>query len=658
MRNQPFVRGNLYRDDHLRALVTDTAPAEVPIIFSNDGFYLNVKKKQERSASAQNFLHALLDTQVSFYTVPYRFRVTKDTFTTRRLSLIHPRSQISVAEFYKKYEELLCYYNSTSPFSIRAPTKIGSSYFFRSSVSERNKYKGSTIDTLQFEKRVRNPASYFSYRGHDRLYKFFESTVFTRLEKKFPIMWFGDISKCFDSIYSHSITWAVKDMPISKENTSAHSFGSRFDRIMQKMNYNETNGICIGPEVSRIFAETILQKIDEDVIEKSNFDGLRYKIDYECKRYVDDIIIFATNERVAAHIYANFEDCLGKFNLHFNELKLEKFSRPFQTPKSNIIHNVKSDLEKLSKMLVEHQYLGNKKHNVPANLYRPNAVLHSFLRDVKSTCMTNSVGYDMVANYIVSSLSNLLERVLEDSEISIAEFDVPLDNYYRHILLVLESMFFFYTVHPTVSMSLRLSKSIVQAIRFVDANLPVRKTYLSDQLTSWTYDLVRALNFDGRGRARSKIPVEVINIVLAVSEADEGDHFTADFLRKTIFDLDQADYFTITSFLFFVGDKSKYKELKKKVEVSLHQRFEGLADPQKMAHDAHLLLDLIGCPHLSVKSRTEIMKSACRKMNLPNFKLSECAAIVSELESDHWFVNWSNLDLLNMIKKKELSSVY
>lgn len=43
------------------------------------------------------------------------------------------------------------------------------------------------------------------------------------------------------------------------------SFGSKFDSLMQRMNYNETNGILIGPEVSRIFSEIILQAVDAEV---------------------------------------------------------------------------------------------------------------------------------------------------------------------------------------------------------------------------------------------------------------------------------------------------------------------------------------------------------------------------------------------------------
>ncbi|MEZ0033138.1 hypothetical protein ABIF68_003508 [Bradyrhizobium japonicum] len=100
---------------------------------------------------------------------------------------------------------------------------------------------------------VRNPGSFFAYEGYDRFYKFFNSEEFVGLEKKFSLMRLTDISKCFSSIYSHTLAWAVKDVQHGKESTSAVSFANDFDSLMQYANYNETNGIPVGAELSRLF---------------------------------------------------------------------------------------------------------------------------------------------------------------------------------------------------------------------------------------------------------------------------------------------------------------------------------------------------------------------------------------------------------------------
>lgn len=75
---------------------------------------------------------------------------------------------------------------------------------------------------------------------------------------------------------------------------SSSTFGGKFDRLIQNLNYGETNGIVIGPEFSRIFAEIILQKIDKTIYEQllQLETPLIHKRDYEIYRYVDDYSFF------------------------------------------------------------------------------------------------------------------------------------------------------------------------------------------------------------------------------------------------------------------------------------------------------------------------------------------------------------------------------
>ena len=109
--------------------------------------------------------------------------------------------------------------------------------------------------------------TYFKFiKKYSNIYKFYEDYKYQNAEKRFERLYKFDIQSCFDSIYSHSFTWAVsggKEEYKKHLNGKAKSFGDDWDNIMQKMNYNETNGIVIGPEFSRIFAEIILQYIDK-----------------------------------------------------------------------------------------------------------------------------------------------------------------------------------------------------------------------------------------------------------------------------------------------------------------------------------------------------------------------------------------------------------
>jgi len=125
-----IAKGNLYRSDFHRALITDTTPGDVPIIFSNDGFYKNLKVLSASNQHLREFVELMLQ-PTRTYTLPYRYNILQTGIKTRRLSLVHPSGQVAVSEFYRDFGDLICYYCRKSASSIRAPKKIGSTFFVR-----------------------------------------------------------------------------------------------------------------------------------------------------------------------------------------------------------------------------------------------------------------------------------------------------------------------------------------------------------------------------------------------------------------------------------------------------------------------------------------------------------------------------------------------
>ena len=122
-----------------------------------------------------------------------------------------------------------------------------------------------------------------------------------------------------------------------------------FDMLMQRLNYNETNGIIIGPEISRIFAEIIFQDIDSKVIRSLRSKGFKFNKDYVIKRYVDDlckliemrqfgetqIVHFGENENVAGFSMLQLiETSLisGHFANKTNNAYIDIFSCKFYEP--------------------------------------------------------------------------------------------------------------------------------------------------------------------------------------------------------------------------------------------------------------------------------------------------------------------------------------
>ena len=247
------------------------------------------------------------------------------------LSIVHPASQQNISQFYEDHHHSILASCSISKFTLRRPLEVAQKYAEVVSQDQRSSLKSGTVqqEADETEADISHIVSYFSYERYNLLGKFIKLREFLDLEKQFVRLRTLDISKCFFNIYTHSITWAVKDKRFAKENRNTYSFKSEFDTLMQRANYNETNEIVIGPEISRIFAEIIFQSIDrlvQNALSEANIIAGKH---YEVRRYVDDYFIFSNTDELIDRIEATLRDELERFKLFINDRKSETFHRPF-----------------------------------------------------------------------------------------------------------------------------------------------------------------------------------------------------------------------------------------------------------------------------------------------------------------------------------------
>ncbi len=250
---------------------------------------------------------------------------------------MHPRNQIHAIDFYDKHKEIIIYYSNISKFSLRAPFRVASTKYFNDEKKSSSIILSRSLDKNNDQK-YKNLKSFFGYRKISNIHQFFESHEYHSCERKYNYMSQLDISKCFNSIYTHSISWStfgrqsVKNKIASSGVTCLNnSFAHDFDNLMQKHNYNETNGILIGPELSRIFAEIILQKIDLNVCQNLTERKLTHKSDYEFFRYVDDFFVFYNEENTYQKIIEEIESSLHDFKLGLNTEKELIYHKPIIT---------------------------------------------------------------------------------------------------------------------------------------------------------------------------------------------------------------------------------------------------------------------------------------------------------------------------------------
>lgn len=652
-------KGNVHQSDYLRALLSDTMPADIPIIVSNDGFYRNLKHPAALHPNMMEFVQKLL-TPARAYTYPFRYNIMRPSGSPRRLSLIHPSAQVSVAEFYRDAGHLICYYARRSKASIRAPQKVASLFFVRGPATNMNALKGGRVDTVQLEDAVANPASYFAYRGYSRAYQFFSSPEYLRLEKKFRVNYVTDVAKCFSSIYTHTMYWAIIDTLAAKENTNASTFSNRFDRLMQSMNFNETNGICVGAEISRVFAELILGEVDRRTISSlvTSERSLVFRKDYEFFRYVDDYYIFADSDEVAQRVLASISSNLSSFNLHLSEQKTHKIARPFITEKSRVIRDANVNLS-----IFFNKFICSDTHRdyhflYPKQIWRGEALLRAFLESMKASCFDHETGYEASSDYVVSALASRIATLNATVDVADEAGKADKEHYLPALLVLLEAAFFFYSVNPTVSSSHKLAQASILAARLVKRTEPHRHQMLIEQVVRWTNQVLRALLATCSHADNECVPLEVLNVLLVVGDLNADETHAQRAIADCCHNVGSAGYFELVSYLFCIKNRPEHNDLRKALFKRGRELIGARLGVQVDSETAHLALDLLACPYLPSDKRASFFNNLRMRVGLPALPKADALAAVKACEATPWFVNWKETDLLSLIRKKELSSVY
>lgn len=332
----------------VRAVLTETLPFELPLGFTNENLFLSELRLDQMTGIQQHYLNRLRRPHNN-YTKPYLYSINRSRRSKNTLGLIHPAVQLRIAKFYSEFEQTIIQACSRSTFSIRYPYEALRIYSKDSAKDVRKRWKLALPgENVGHAIKTSYSSSYFAYRKYLLLDKFFSSNEIIRLEGKYSKLRMLDVSKCFFNIYTHSISWSLKDKDFSKKNAKNYSFEQQFDALMQHSNYNETAGILVGPEVSRIFAEIILQRVDVE-LERAIAKRLNLTCgrDYDVRRYVDDFHLFSNDKDVLDKVEDILAEILEAYKLFLNTGKSEEVERPFVTGISRLKFEVSGICAKL-----------------------------------------------------------------------------------------------------------------------------------------------------------------------------------------------------------------------------------------------------------------------------------------------------------------------
>jgi len=652
-----------------RPILSDILPYELPIIFSNRYFYRFISKHNikivlnnngkfiithnDNLSDAQKEIIKLLfntnDTQsLNFVTIPYNFKILHKEDDFRELTIIHPINQLFLVWFYNEFKELIKYYCNISQFSIRKPHKVARYKIRKDSLFDKLKAKNENDEIIEESgQEYENLKTFFTYKKYSNIHKFFESYQYQRAEKKFNAMFKFDVSKCFDSLYTHSISWAVFNKNIVKESIAKkntnQTFSDIFDKFMQNLNYNETNGIVIGPEFSRIFAEIILQKIDSNVYNELRKKEIYHKKDYEIFRYVDDIFVFYNDENVKNEIFTSYKLNMKEYKLYINDSKTLFYSKPIITELTIAKEKVSKLLEKDLTLKIE-----NNDEKIVFNSYlNSQKLITKFKTIIKET----NIKYKDILNWTFA----IIDRKIKTAQIKFIDLKNRAsyeDKFTNYLLEILDFCFFIYAVHPRTNTTIKISSiinTIIDTLKkhkilsFENKHLVYKK--ISDEIIF----ILEKYNL------KQHTQIETSYLLLALSEM--GKYYKLNEYRlyryfhlknKSI----QLDYLSIMILLYYIKNIHRYKNIKRYIKIHILRLFEkNKGNINKNTESILLLFDTISCPFLEDSFKIKILKNY---FNITKNNLQD--KIIKE--EKNWFIKWQNLNYKKELNSKKSMEVY
>jgi len=139
---------------------------------------------------------------------------------------------------------------------------------------------------------------------------------------KFNFIIRSDITNFYNSVYTHSIGWAIHGREVAFADKELKLTGNKIDKLVQYANDGRTNGIPVGSALSDLIAEIILTSIDVQVSKKLK------GIEFIGSRFKDDYRILCNSEKDAKAILKILSDELISFNLLINEHKTKVLTLP------------------------------------------------------------------------------------------------------------------------------------------------------------------------------------------------------------------------------------------------------------------------------------------------------------------------------------------
>lgn len=654
--------------DRYRVLLTETLPYDTPLFFSNRALYRLHRRLEKGRIQIPKLIERIYFPASQGATQPYEYSIAKSVGSVRVLAIVHPAVQRRFVSFYEDFGDYIAFLCSRSSFSLRAPSRIASAYYERDFIDpEATQFSDPTVEEEKTaaEFQERSAASYFVYRRYSLLHKFFESDEFLEHEKRFAILLRFDISKCFESIYTHTISWAIKSKEFSNNTKNNDGFDSTFDELMRHSNYDETHGIVIGPESSRIFAEIIFQWIDESIRKRLAEEAkLVFKADYYVGRYIDDFFVFANSPDVCRTVFRLAEEELRKFKLYVNQEKTSQTPVPFTSPQSIAKEKLKAILAREFESTVEPQSLRDQPA-APTSIFKKYSGAPSsakLISEIKCEVKSAGAAYYGTVAYVLGIIRSQLARVFRRRLRSRLKPEAT--EAVSYIIRMLDVSFFLYAmdmrVRPTylVCQIACICKRAAHSLGTDALDIVVKK--LLDETVEAIY----------RQRSRqSRSYVELDDLLMLLRYISPTFEIPEDRLASC-FGMNIGDvagiitpaplgYFELASLLYFIGPSKSYDRLRAEILLQISRKTDAVERPSTHSELVLLFADALACPNIPATSKEALVQKMSNSVFAKASSANEVKEIIDFCTTYLHFLDWEGAPSLEyVLQKKELRTPY
>lgn len=664
-----------------RVLVSDVLPYERPLFFTNRFFarflkYYGIVCKDGMLVATKNQseglteMLAIIGGKADDKRPAFQYNISKDGHEGgRRLTIIHPYHQVKIVEFYERYKTVLVDFCNRSHFSLRYPYKVATSQkrpkgFLR--------YLSDDTEKYHSEESIKH---YFAYKHYNNINGFYDDYRFLRAEKKFSQMYKSDIEHCFDSIKPESLSVAMFDESMEQcPGTMARDFFA-----LNKSYLSTEDGIVIGPEFSRLYAEIILQRIDRDteviLLEKY---GLVHFWDYAFYRYVDDGFLFCNNDEIMKIFYDVYDSCLSKYGLKRKDSKdTAKKHRYEHRP---FLENITAG--KLALINQVDQYFENRLDTfkgfkkIQRGLYDTPTSLNykMFIRSVRSIMGAYNLKYKDIMSFLLGCMQKRLGVLLREfndlyKQYSYAESVNDINKrgesvkmrYEREFSVFLENLidvlFYLYQCDSRMSTSVKTVAIVSQLQRFVRGKYRFEDDTWSQKFQS---QVVQALDEKITEQTRRlfldmpddpTILMENLNMLDLQKCMSPSTQLHPNVLIDKFIGNDNWTFFTIFELIHFIKKDGRYKPLMDILNKQIAVRIKRLTHVGESDTEAVLtFIETLCCPWVSIGKKKEYLEIF---KEVDKDKVLSFAHKQKEL-----FVRWRNYDVLEEVQHISNTEVY